>query len=99
MNIATCRFCGNFCWPGDMGCPHDPAVDYAVRYGKRHNAHLRCAVERNGPEWIKGLHTWQIEMLPDGVVRELGLGPTLAAELERRSHLNPASRLRHNLRG
>ena len=93
--IAVCRFCGDTC------APHEPTRDvaeFAVRYSTRASAHVSCAIKRKGVDWVLGLHTWQIDMLPQKLVSALGIREKLVDELERRRHLNSTGQLRHNLR-
>ena len=48
--MSTCRFCHG--WQGDM-----------VKYGVRHYAHLGCALDKLGSDFLDRLTTWQLGQL------------------------------------
>lgn len=81
MTLAVCRFCHESCAPHEI--THAPE-DYAVRYGPRHSAHVSCAVQAQGPDWIRRLKTWQLNTLSLRLVNKLRLAPVMEDEMNRR---------------
>lgn len=79
-DLKTCRFCkeSNYDY-------HHPAVHSAwIKYGTRANAHLKCAVEKQGEAFIRKLPTWKIERLPALELQQLGMVEVVRDELGKR---------------
>lgn len=80
--LETCRFCGMSNYERN----HPAAKSQIVRYGVRHNAHLKCGIERKGAApFLTMLPTWVLQNLPYFEVIDLGIESQRIAELERRN--------------
>lgn len=83
--LRTCRFCqmSNYDY-------RHPAVHSAwVRYGVRANAHLQCAVARQGEAFLRKLPTYKLKALPILELKDLGMLGVLRDELQKRGELEP----------
>jgi hypothetical protein len=80
MNIQTCRFCGMSNYEHN----HPAAKSEWVKYGPRHWAHLKCAIERKGASFLRGLPTHWLESLPLFELLDLGMEDVLRDELSKR---------------
>ena len=61
---GTCRFCGG--WKTEKSA--------MVRYGPRHNAHLRCLAERGRlQDVLRKMHAWSRNQLPALELIDLGV--------------------------
>jgi hypothetical protein len=83
MDLKTCRFCGesNYEW-------NHPAANSAwVKYGTRANAHLQCALLKQGEAFLRKLITHQLELLPFLELQKLGMLEVVRDELDQRGRV------------
>ena len=80
LDLKTCRFCGMSNYERN----HPAAKSAFVKYGPRHSAHLKCAIERKGEVFIRELPTYCLESLPALELSDLGMIGVVRDELAKR---------------
>lgn len=80
MDLKTCRFCGM----SNFEHRHPAAHSAWVKYGIRANAHLQCAVAKQGESFIRKLATHKLLSLPVLEIKDLGMHTVYLDELDKR---------------